>query len=75
MKVKNILDLLSSSARYKLVGARTGKTLCTSWNNKQKYIAKFHEHAVAETPIFPALYTCELNGYTYPVIAIWVSGE
>ena len=40
MTVKEVLSLLSYGIRFELVGARTGKRLCCSWNNKKEYIEK-----------------------------------
>ena len=44
MTVKEVLSLLSYGERFELVGARTGKRLCCSWNNKKEYIEKYNDY-------------------------------
>lgn len=75
MTVKEVLSLLSCSEKFELVGARTGKRLCCSWNNKKEYIEKYNDYEVTDSPIYPSLYTSKENNYAYPIISIWVSGE
>ena len=75
MTVKEVLSLLSYGKRYELVGARTGKRLCCSWNNKKEYIEKYNDYEVIDGPIYASLCTSKDNNYAYPIISIWVSGE
>lgn len=75
MTVKQILDLLCPWQKFELVGARTGKRLCCSWNNKKEFIAKYHDCKVCDTPIFASLYTAKSNNYTYPIVSIYVSDK
>lgn len=75
MIIKDVLNLLAYGTQYELIGARTGKTLCSSWNNKKEYIARFHDCIVSDTPIFPSLRIFTDNKCVYPIVAIWVSGK
>ena len=75
MTVKEVLSLLSYGERFELVGARTGKRLCCSWNNKKEYIEKYNDYKVTNSPIYASLYTSKKKNYAYPIISIWVSGE
>ena len=52
MTVKEVLSLLSYGKRFELVGARTGKRLCCSWNNKKEYIEKYNDYEVTDSPIY-----------------------
>ena len=51
MTVKKVLSLLSYGERFELVGARTGKRLCCSWNNKKEYIEKYNDYEVKDNSI------------------------
>ena len=75
MTVKEVLSLLSYGERFELVGARTGKRLYCSWNNKKEYIEKYNYYEVIDNSIYASLCTSKDNKYTYPIISIWVSGE
>ena len=75
MTVKEVLSLLSYDKRFELVGARTKKRLCCSWNNKKEYIEKYNDYEVTDSPIYPSLYISNRNNYAYPIISIWVYGE
>lgn len=75
MTVKEVLSLLSYGERFELVGAKTGKRLCCSWNNKKAYIEKYNDYEVPDSPIYSSLYTSKKNNYAYPIISIWVSGK
>lgn len=73
--VKDIVSLLSCGQHYELVGARTGKRIACTWNNKKEYMERFSDYSVTDTPIYTSLYTSKRSDYTYPIISIWVSGE
>ena len=75
MTVKEVLSLLSYGKRFELVGARTGKRLYCSLNNKKEYIEKYNDYEVTNSPIYASLYTSKKKNYAYPIISIWVSGE
>ena len=75
MTVKEVLSLLSYGIRFELVGVRTGKILCCSWNNKKEYIERYNDYEVTDSPIHVLLGTSKENNYAYPIISIWVSGE
>lgn len=49
MKVAELIKLLSFFTKYKLIGAKTGKTLYKSWSNKN--LDKLKDLDVADTPI------------------------
>ena len=73
--VKDITSLLFNGQHYELVGARTGKRLACTWNNKKEFLQKFDDYIVTNAPIYTSLITSKANDYTYPIISIWVSGE
>lgn len=75
MKVKEVLDLLSYGVPFELVGARTGKRLCSSRYNKSETIEKYYEYSVTDEPIHVGVFVDKNNKYVYPQIKIWVSGE
>ena len=75
MTVKEVLSLLSLGERFELVGAKTGKRLCCSLNNKKEYIEKYNDYEVADSPISASLWTNKEKNYAYPIICIWVSGK
>lgn len=77
MKVAELIKLFSFFTRYKIIGAKTGKTLYKSWSNKN--LDKFKDLDVAETPI-EASFLIQggvIKGqpdYIRPIILIYVSG-
>ena len=75
MTVKEVLSLLSFGERFELVGAKTGKRLFCSLNNKKEYIEKDNDYEVTDSPIYGSLYTRKEKNCAYPIISIWVSGE
>ena len=77
MKVTDLTELFSVSTRYKLIGAKTGKTLYKSWVNKN--LDKFKDLEVADTPIEASFQIQRGVGmgepeYIRPIILIYVSG-
>lgn len=77
MKVADLIKLFSLSTKYKLIGAKTGKTLYKSWVNKN--FDKFKDLEVAYTPMEASLqiqrgvYSGEPESIR-PIILIYVSG-
>ena len=76
MTVRDIVKLLSYGTRWKLVGARTGKKLCDSFN-KDKTKEKYMDMPVVDNPIVADFYVSKntFNDYVTPMISIWVSGQ
>lgn len=75
MRVRDVVALLSDGERFELVGASTGKKLCSTWANKREYIESFYDCHVPNEPIRTTLFTEKKYHYTYPVISIWVLGK
>ena len=75
MTVKELLDLLGFDTKYELIGAKSGRRLCSSWNNKKEYIERYYDCRVTDKPIYASLMTSDRNNYTYPIVSIYVSGE
>lgn len=75
MKVKEVLDLLNRGVPFELVGARTGKRLCSSRHNRNETIEKYHEYTVGDAPISVGVFMSKHSDYVYPQIKIWVLGE
>lgn len=73
--VKDITSLLFQGQHYELVGAKTGKRLGCTWNNKKEFLKMFDDFEVIDEPIYTSLRTVKASNYTYPVISIWVSGK
>ena len=75
MKVKDALESLAYGVEYKLIGAKTGKTLARSWRNKISFIEKYY--GCESRGIYPGIRTIDnyANEIYYPIICIWVSGE
>lgn len=77
MKVTELIKLFSLNTSYKLIGAKTGKTLYRSWANKN--LDKFKDLEVSDTPI-EASFQIQSNvimgepEYIRPIILIYVSG-
>ena len=77
MKVAELIKLFFHSTRYKLIGAKTGKTLYKSWVNKN--LDKFKDLDVAE-PSIEASFQIQCGviigepEYVRPIILIYVSG-
>lgn len=77
MKVADLIKLLSFFTRYKLIGAKTGKTLYKSWSNKN--LDEFKDLDVADTPIEASFLIqggatkCQRECIR-PIILIYVSG-
>lgn len=76
-KVRDILELLSYGTSWRLVGARTGKTLCTNLNTdtcKSKYLD-------LPVPVNPIFVDMDVNKRSIivdnvrPRVCIWVIGE
>lgn len=77
MTVRQVLELLSYGTYWRLVGARTGKILCTCFN-KQPTKEKYMELTVTNDPIKADFYMNKSKPFTQyvrPMISIWVSGE
>lgn len=77
MTVAQAIALLSIGSRWRLVGARTGKTLCKS-SNKEKTKAKYMDKKVTDHPFvadFEAYGKMMFTDFIHPMISIWVSGE
>lgn len=72
MTVKNIVEKLSLNTRYKLVGAKTGKVLHKSHENRIEHVVQFFEKEIAG--IYSEMRIGVRNEYAYPVICIWVRG-
>lgn len=77
MKVADLLKLFFNSTNYKLIGAKTGKTLYKSWVNKN--LDKFKDLEVINIPI-QASFQIQRGviigepEYVRPIILIYVSG-
>ena len=77
MKVADLIKLFSLSTKYKLIGAKTGKTLYKSWVNKN--FDKFKDLEVSYVPMEASLqiqhgvFTGQPE-YIRPIILISVSG-
>lgn len=77
MKVIDLIKLFSFNTRYKLIGAKTGKTLYKSWVNKN--LNKFKDLDVSDIPldvsfqIQSEVFTREPK-YIRPIILIHISG-
>ena len=80
MTVREVLDLLAYGTEWKLIGGRTGKKLCDSYNKKQTQ-EKYMDMTVCYAPICADFYVSKYNAklhminYIRPMISIWVSGE
>lgn len=77
MTVRQILKLLSYGTEWRLVGARTGKVLCTS-RNKEGTREKYMELTVIDEAIKADFYVSKnvpFTEYIIPMVSIWVSGE
>ena len=77
MTVRQILKLLSYGTEWRLVGARTGKVLCTS-RNKKETKEKYMELTVIDEAIKADFYvnkSIPFTEYITPMVSIWVSGE
>lgn len=77
MKVADLIKLFPFSTRYKLIGAKTGKTLYKSWVNKN--LDKFKDLDVPDAPLdvsFHVQYGVIIREpeYMRPIILIYVSG-
>lgn len=77
MKVNDILNMLSYSAQYELIGAKTGKKLYKSWVNTN--IDKYKDLDVSPNySISPTMriYNDSLGNHqaTYPILLIYVTG-
>ena len=77
MKVNDILNMLSYSTQYELIGARTGKKLYKSWINTN--IDKYKDLDVTpECSITTALRirnnSIGINESAYPILVIYVTG-
>ena len=77
MKVAELIKLFFHSTRYKLIGAKTGKTLYKSWVNKN--LDKFKDLEVTEPSIAASIQAQSgiIKGepeYIRPVILIYVNG-
>ena len=77
MKVIDLIKLFSFYTRYKLIGAKTGKTLYKSWVNKN--LDKFKDLDVAVIPLDVSIHIQHrvIMGepeYIRPIILIYVSG-
>ena len=80
MIVREVLDLLFYGTEWQLVGAKTGKKLCDSYNSK-KVQEKYKDLRVSDTPISAdfrvsknSVVKCMTN-YIKPMVTIWVSGH
>ena len=74
MTVRQVLELLSYGTEWRLVSARTGKTLCTSLN-KQRTKEKYMELTVTDEPIKADFYVSKsipFTQYIKPMVSIWV---
>ena len=77
MKVADLIKMFSFNTRYKLIGAKTGKTCYKSWVNKN--FDKFKDLDVADAPLDVSFHiqygviTGEPE-YMRPIILIYVSG-
>lgn len=73
MKVADVRKLTEYTS-IKLVGARTGKTLCTSWRNKKETLDKYNDYEASS--IYPDVdvRNSQINGAIYPIICIYVTG-
>ena len=77
MTVRQILKFLAYGTEWRLVGARTGKILCTS-RNTDKTREKYMEKTVIDEAIKADFYVSKnipFTEYITPMISIWVSGE
>lgn len=77
MTVRQILKFLSYGTEWRLVGARTGKILCTSRNREQTK-EKYMECTVIDECIKADFFVSRnvpFTEYITPMISIWVSGE
>ena len=77
MKVAELIKLFFHSTQYKLIGAKTGKTLYKSWANKN--LDKFKDLEVADSPIEASFQIrrgviIREPEYIRPIILIYVSG-
>ena len=72
MTVKNIVEKINCSTRYKLVGAKTGKVLHKSHENRMEHVVQFFEKEIAG--IYAEMKSGTRNEYAYPVICVWVHG-
>lgn len=78
MTVDETLKLLAHGTKWQLIGARTGKKLC-SYLNRDVTLLKYADMEVTSRPIDAGL---EVNGnvkhindFVVPMITIWVLGE
>ena len=77
MTVKDILKLLSYGTEWRLIGARTGKIICTS-RNKETTRERYIDLPVTDEPIKADFYVSKdvpFTEYIIPMVSIWVSGE
>lgn len=77
MIVRNIVKLLSYGTEWRLVGARTGKILCSS-RNKEQTKEKYMDLPVTDEPIKADFFigrNVPFTEYIYPMVSIWVSGK
>ena len=80
MIVREVLDLLSYSTEWQLVGARTGRKLCDSCNMKETQ-EKYKDLLVCDGPISADFRVSKnviinsMTDYIKPMVTIWVSGK
>jgi len=77
MTVRQIIKLLNYGTEWRLIGARTGKILCSSRNKKQTR-EKYLDLLVTDEPIKADFYVSKnmsFTDYITPMISIWVSGK
>ena len=79
MNIKDVVGMLSYGTRFKLIGAKTGKVLHDSRNNRTERLDKFKYCQPTSEPLFVELdgYKNSLGHYEQmiPVLCIWVSGK
>lgn len=69
MKVVDLMSVVSG-CHFKLVGAKTGKTLASSWTNKDHYIASFYDLKVSA--LDTTIVTNIKSNVAYPALMIYI---
>lgn len=74
--VEEIVNLLCDDVSYELIGAKTGRKLASSFNNKKETIKRLYfDKPVPDHPIRVDFRSVSLSNFIEPIIKIWVSGE